>query len=379
MLRKLQLNSSRVFLFAFLIIAGASVFFAIDNALALKEFFRLVLLAGGAVFLSILFKKGYLNLEKVFFILALLAILESAIGIAQFFKQSSLGLGFIGESVLNQEIGGVAKIIVDGAKLIRAYGTFPHPNILAAFLILGLVSLYYLFIKTPSHSERSEESSKIFRLRLRMTIIGLGIFVVSLGLLFAFSRTAWLLAILATIALIGYSKNWRLAIIVSSITLIIFIVFNPYILSRAKVSRSEPSVSYRLTYNKIAWEIIKKNPLGVGIGNQVLYSSESGLYEKFGLTEDWQKQPIHNIYLLIASEIGILGLLIFLAFLVKTIFYSKNVIVIVMLSSLLLFGLVDHFLWTLNPGRLMLWLVIGILMEVNGVHRSMDRAQPSEG
>ena len=30
------------------------------------------------------------------------------------------------------------------------------------------------------------------------------------------------------------------------------------------------------------------------------------------------------------------------------------------LVSLLVFGLFDHFLWTIQPGRLMLWVVIGI-------------------
>ena len=33
-----------------------------------------------------------------------------------------------------------------------------------------------------------------------------------------------------------------------------------------------------------------------------------------------------------------------------------------MMLALLFFGIADHFLWTLEPGRLMFWLVTGIIM-----------------
>ncbi len=90
------------------------------------------------------------------------------------------------------------------------------------------------------------------------------------------------------------------------------------------------------------------------------------------MNQVWQWQPIHNIYLLMASETGILGLIVFLIFItklliakVKFILKNKNseiLAVVMMFFSLLGFGLFDHFLWTLQPGRLMLWLVLGIML-----------------
>jgi len=80
--------------------------------------------------------------------------------------------------------------------------------------------------------------------------------------------------------------------------------------------------------------------------------------------------------LLIGSEIGVLGLSVFLVFLVKILIsnfkflifkqtedykYLRFGITTLMFAALLGFGLFDHFLWTLQPGRLMFWLVLGII------------------
>lgn len=121
-------------------------------------------------------------------------------------------------------------------------------------------------------------------------------------------------------------------------------------------------------------ELVASHPFGVGIGNQVFYSVQNGLYQWRGMTHAWEWEPVHNIYLLIATELGILGLAAFLTLLLSIIFnfgirnfpcvaLSLGVAVAALMSlSLMAFGLVDHFLWTLQPGRLMLWLVVGLAL-----------------
>lgn len=345
-----------------LFLAAISIFSAFSIGLAIYNFIRLALLVLFTLSTAKILKTGIVKLENVFAILAGLAVFQSILGILQFIKQSSFGLGILGEPFLDTETGGIAKIVVGGAKILRAYGTFPHPNVLAAFLILGLCALLYFWIRKPS------------------IIHGLGMFTVLLGLLFAFSRTAWVIAAIVLVGTIIYYRNWKLAVLIAAILAVFLSAFNPYIFPRAQISASEPSVSYRLEYNKLALDLIKQNPLGVGIGNQVLYSVKNEIYQKFGMDQVWQWQPVHNIYLLIASEVGILGLLAFLIFLSRIIIHNSLFIIpTLMLLALLLFGLVDHFLWTLQPGRLMLWLIIGILMGVSSAHCTMDSAQPSEG
>jgi len=69
--------------------------------------------------------------------------------------------------------------------------------------------------------------------------------------------------------------------------------------------------------------------------------------------------------------LGVFGLLAFIALLIsfiKPIIKKLNLlevqIPILMLSVLLLFGLTDHFIWTLYQGQLMFWVVIGMVLGI---------------
>lgn len=350
----------------FLALTLVSVFLALSREIAIYNLVRLVLLVIVALAAAKLLKMGVVKFENILAIFAASAVVQSLIGIGQFIKQESLGLARLGEPIIGPNVGGAAKIIAEGGKVLRAYGTLPHPNVLAAFLVIGLLAMYYFWLNRPSEwkvwSGCRTLASDAFS--------GIGIFIIILGLTLAFSRAAWIVAGLATLAVISYSllvrRNWvqaiRLSILLVGISVILFIGFGSFILPRAQINPSEPAVTQRLGYNDIAVTLIKNNFLGVGIGNQVLYSVKNGVYKNAGMNQVWQWQPIHNIYLLIAAEIGVLGLLALLLFIGKLLFSKGNFLAATMLCSLLALGLFDHFLWTLQPGRLMLWLVIGIVL-----------------
>ncbi len=361
---------------AFLAMAGVSVLLALSHWIAVYNFLRLILLAAMAFAVAKLLRTGAVKLDGMLAVLAGSAAVQSLVGIGQFIKQGSLGLARLGEPVIGPNVGGAAKIIAEGGKVLRAYGTLPHPNVLAAFLVIGLLAMYYFWLRRPSEW-------KVFsgwQTLASDTFFGVGIFIIVLGLTFAFSRAAWIVADLATLAILFHAfisrKNWvqavRLTILLLAIAIILFSGFKNFILPRAQISPSEPAVTQRIGYNDIALNLIKNNFLGVGIGNQVLYSVKNEIYKQAGMDQVWQWQPIHNIYLLMGAEIGILGLAAFLIFitsiLVSSIKYqvlSENILAMTMLCSLLALGLFDHFLWTLQPGRLMLWLTIGLVMGLN--------------
>ena len=208
--------------------------------------------------------------------------------------------------------------------------------------------------------------------------MSIAIYLVLLGLVLTFSRSGWIVAFLLTSLVVIYnliSRQYRrsalnlLAILVAS-GLLLMIILGWAILPRINFSATEPSVSYRLLYNQLGLDLISKHPFGIGIGNQVLYAVDQELYQGLGLIKLWQWQPIHNIYLLISSEIGIIGLIIFLflvgVLIAKNLALSdlRSMTAMVILGSLLLFGLVDHFPWDLQGGRLMLWLSLGIIMGI---------------
>ena len=331
-----------------------------------------------------LLKSGFLKLEKILAVIAGLAVIESLVGVVQFYYQKSLGLWFLGESFLGPAVKGVAKIDVEGGHFLRAYGTFPHPNILAAFLLLGLFSFYYFWLNRPV---RGWPFSALKQLFFGDLFIAIGLFVILLGLVLTFSRAGWLIASILSAAFIIYlsiDKNYRkqslrLFILLFAICYMLYVIFGWAIAPRAQISSGEPAVSQRLVYNQLGFDLIKNHPVGTGIGNQPIFAVENNLYQNLGMNESWQWQPIHNIYLLIATEIGVLGLISFLVFLVRLLIFKFQLLISkknekisnwkleigissIMLIALLMFGFFDHFLWTLQPGRLMFWLVIGLMI-----------------
>ena len=78
-------------------------------------------------------------------IIIISGFIQSIIGFLQFFRNSSLGLIWLKESVLSPEISGVAKIIFDGIVHIRSYGLFPHPNVFGGFLIFSIIATLLYF------------------------------------------------------------------------------------------------------------------------------------------------------------------------------------------------------------------------------------------
>ena len=81
--------------------------------------------------------------------------------------------------------------------------------------------------------------------------------------------------------------------------------------------------------------------------------------------------PVHNIFILIASEIGILGLGTFILFLASLIgggikdFFRGNSLLtyslLLITFYILLISMYDHYFWTLQQGSLMFWIVLGLL------------------
>ncbi len=279
-----------------------------------------------------------------------LGFAESLIGFLQVIFQGSIGWYLLGEprlDILNPE---VAKTIVSGGgRFLRAYGTFVHPNVLGAFLTISILCVIYLFL-TP-HPTKSN-----FERRLSL-FVGCGVFFfLIMGLVLTFSRAAWLVSFLMSSFLLF--SEWRKNrfseklkfLLVTLLTSIIFLIpiFYYVIFSKFHLSASEPAIQFRMNDLKLGWQSIKENPFfGVGLG-QPIYSG--------------QQQPIHNLYLLIASETGLIGLFLFLLFIFFIIRNSlrqpADRIGVLLLISLLLLGLFDHYLWTIPAGQLMLWITI---------------------
>jgi len=318
---------------------------------------KILLLIGFYYYIRLKIKKD--ELVSVCKIIFISGIVQSLIALGQYIKQGSLGLKHLGESVVAPNLYGVAKVDFLGQKIIRSYGTFSHPNILAVFLLVSVCCLLYLVLKH------------------KKSIYLIGLPIIVLGLILTFSRTTMFLGLIFVLSFLFYSwlkakqlKLSRKTVIESAsvflLSIMVFLViFAPLIIQRFNIQKEEQAVSLRVFYNNAAFEIVKKSPLtGVGLGNFIIK-----LKEIHPNLASWQYQPVHNIYLLLFSEIGVFGLIFFFSILFiifKNCLKSKvHRLELVIFGGLgivfLVIGLTDHFFLTINQGMLLFWLTLGIV------------------
>jgi len=387
------------------------------------------------------------------------------IGIWQYFIQQSIGLRLLGEEFIRSFIPGIAKFEIIGGQrwvfdkifdvshgtsiLVRPYGTFPHPNVLGAFMAFAVIISLYLYYVSHGTWKRG--------------IILLALFIQITTIFISFSRVAlagFLISVVVWFILMRFMgnfplyqsmgeggvgifdqrerKNWdslsdklklwiskmkqravrsiisrllavfqvsrdalgieagksgiiehidpedidkkrvlkKLAIVVIASVAVVGILFYPQLLERgvptsvsSEINMSDETnqraISDRLLYQEVAIEMIKAKPiLGVGYKNFVL---EMDNYTKEPL-KPHQHQPVHNIYLLIAAETGMAGLILFLLFIGaillsawKSKLTALSITLLAIFIGFLFIGFFDHYLWTIQQGQLMFFLVAGLL------------------
>ncbi|MCL5775044.1 MAG: O-antigen ligase family protein [Patescibacteria group bacterium] len=324
------------------------------NLYFLLKYAELIVAYGTTV---ILFKDRKLLYNAAWLFISLCSF-EGLLGLLQFFSQKSLGLKWLGESVLNPSMFGVAKIVSGGTHYIRAYGTFPHPNLLAAFLVIGVLLSFYLFSTVKGGYQR--------------ILSGAYLCISILGLFVTFSRSGFFAVTVALFLMGAYLIYTKAPGIKLASVLVLasvgagLVMFFPLLATRATLS--DNSSLERIEYSRAGLEMIKDNPIfGVGIGESVLHMEQ---YMHRAL-QPWEKQPIHNYFILIAAEFGLPGVLIILwllwlhleALLSRlkvqiTNFYAA--LLPVSLIAVLLLMQFDHYFYTLEQTRLLLWIILGV-------------------
>lgn len=345
-------------LIIFLIFSFISIAWARNLHLSLYSFFKLLEFIG--LFFYIKYNLFKFNFRRISYVFIFSGLVQSCIAIRQYAVQKSLGLKYLGESVLFTEHRGVANFISNGLKFIRPYGTLPHPNVLAAFILVSLFFLYYIWF-SKGHS------------LIKKSLLLIFYYILLLCLFLTFSRAIIFIFLLINILYFAFNfyislKNKNKALLRKTLFIFLLLIIfcfvfinlaRPELFSRFNVSAKEEAVTMRIVYNDIAFLSIAEYPLtGLGIGNFVWE-----MRIMYDLMSNWFHQPVHNIYLLISSETGLISLIIFLLFiyfLIKNKF-KFNLLFIFLLIAMLMIGLFDHFFWTLQQGQLMLWLVLGTI------------------
>lgn len=299
--------------------------------------------------------------RRISALLAIGVLGESCLAILQYIQQGSIGglLYFFGERTFTASTPGIANASINGDLILRSYGTFSHPNVLAGYLLVSMVLIAGWLLPRKLIQEKILAYAALF----------LG----SIALVLTFSRVAialWILLLVGA-AVVDIYKHMKRNTFIQSInkkmmllSVIVLVaglsLFHPITNRFLQTTFSEEAVIQRQLLNEVALRMIADHPfIGVGLGNFLPELATFPTASSYGM----YIQPVHNLFLLAAVEIGLVGLLIllyFLLFLLLRLVRRKDWIVPTALSVIILIGLSDHYWLTLQQGQLFLAIIIGL-------------------
>ena len=296
--RHIKFNFKFVALIIFAILNLLSSIYFIPSIYKWIKVFEMILLT-----LIILKNKKFDIFNNFVFPLSLSMIFVNILGVLQFFNKGSINGIFywIGERAYRFSDPNVSPF---------PYSTFSHSNSYAGFLLVFVIFLIQY---------RNKFNIKYFLLSFCLSIINL---------------------------ILTNSQNVYLTIV-----LLIFIRYGKTAaFSLFALDMGARFITHRIELIKASFLMIKQNFWsGVGLNNFII--NLPTVTNKF--LNVWELQPVHNIYLLVFSETGIIGLLAFGYLLLSVLSIYSFPLIAVLIS-----GLSDHYWLTLQQNILLLVFVV---------------------
>lgn len=269
-----------------------------------------------------------------------------ALGLMQFLLGRSLGFWVLGERDFSVTTPLVAKFNYYDKIFLRPYSTFSHPNLFGGFLMVTMPLVLYGL-------------PKVFRkIALILGLLGCATVLVT------FSRPA--LILLAVYFLVIYRKYWKLM-------LITLVLLSPLVVVRfiSIFTFDTLAILRRQELQEYSVELFKRHIWsGTGVNNFV----NALAIDKILVGTSRFLQPVHNIFLLILSETGLIGLAGFLLMFLTSVYKNiknSNYLSRILLASLLsitFLGLFDHYFITLPQGQRVLFLILGLSFRKSSVN-----------
>ena len=292
-----------------------------------------------------------IDLRFILVILIVNILFQGVLGVLQFNGGSSLGLTLLGESQVVNGMQGSSFISLKDGIYLRAYGTFPHPNVLGGYLLMCFSILWL---------------SRAFLKKYWRYPVYFGILLCVIFSLFTFSRITILLMGVGLI-FFGISEiKWeRIRQEISKKSKLRSFSFG-LLMERFLNLLTGGDTSWNDRWNLMlsSFEVIKKNFLfGSGLGNFV-----KGMEGFVPRTSNGILliQPVHNVLLLCFSELGLVGFIPFVYWLFEYfrsfVNWKRNIwIKIFVLTIFVIVGGFDHFLFSLPQGIVMSGVLLLLL------------------
>jgi len=218
--------------------------------------------------------------------------LESVVVLLQYSTGGPLGLKFLGER------GYPLVAYLGPRKFFRAGGTLGHPNHLAFFLVLLAPVLL---------------GAALSEIRLRRAFF-IGVFLAGIPMILSLSKGSWIgFGVALLIIYFYFFKSAKVKspgrfVLVLLFSLLPFLIFLPLVINRF-ANITPTTVQTRILLARISIELLKKHALiGIGLGNFMKFLAQ------YAITREFMLNPVHNEFLRIGSETGVLGLSFFLLF-----------------------------------------------------------------
>lgn len=283
-------------------------------------------------------------------------LIQAGIAVVQYIVQSSLGLHLLGEPFLSTSKPGVAKVDFEGGTFLRAYGTLSHPNVLGGLVVAAIFWAYYIFRKNL------------------WLLMGIGSLLL-LALLFTFSRSAFLALGGGGLFFFSISEKrirFQQVLLWGSILLFFIISFHleNVLVERVFLGNDPGATLERIEYLSISRFMLMDHPFGVGLGHFTLLMQDFSAQN----LDPWLLQPVHNVYLLMMNEGGVLAGVLFIG-LLGTLFVqllgrirdnNKDeqlfaYLALTVLMTMALIMLFDHYFYTLYAGQVFLFFYLGLV------------------
>lgn len=287
--------------------------------------------------------KSNLNILKIIISTSIGAVYSCILAIIEVVLQKSAGglWWFLGERTFSVSTPGISAMEIFGRHYLRPYATFSHPNVLGGFLALVILLILWVFQKERKISKKMK--------------VWLGsVAVLSFGVtLMTFSRSAWIALGVGSFFLFNKKGRVLLSFPLFYFLLLAFSFFLPLF-----VPSTNTSISERKILIEKSFQIISHHPFfGVGL-NQFISSP----VQSVPMSGIFIFQPVHNVFLLLLSETGIIGVFLLMYVFLRGIISNtlRTTSFFPVVFSLFLLSLFDHYLFTLQQGELMVVLVVSL-------------------
>ncbi len=256
-------------------------------------------------FTTLTYIKDEASLERLIWVLIITGVIEALITLAQV----KIGFTLPGKWRLTNLEGGV-----DITSEFRADGTTTHAINLAHFLQLSIVATVAQIIWSPA-------------LRIKIAL-GAGLGLMLMAWYYAFSRTSFIaVAITLGLALFMKGKAWRYFILVAGVFGVLMMLtlkfesiddllqsveslsFFSSSASKLDINAGSDSFGFRTEQFVATWGLFLDHPLfGVGFDQGIRYYEP---YLPVWAVSYIHPEVIHNIFLAVMCELGLLGLFAF--------------------------------------------------------------------